>query len=179
MRHHHLFVAAALLPITASGATEPKAGKADQARPAALVRLVNCRTKAAVMDRLACYEKEVAAIDAAEARKDLVIVDREQLRSTRRTLFGLVLPNLSVFGDNNDDRQQVTQLEAKIRSASQNPYGKWTLTLEDGARWAQSDSRNLSIEPRPGQTVKIRRAAMGTYFANVAGQVAIRVHRLR
>ena len=179
MRTYFLLAAAMLLPAATAAADQPGAPKVQHARPDTLVRLVNCRTVAEPGERLACFDREVAALDAAEARRDLVVVDREQRRKTRKTLFGLTLPNLSVFGDDNEDQQQVSTLEAKIRSVSQNPYGKWILTLDDGARWAQTDTRDLPLDPRPGQVVKIRRAAMGSYLANVAGQVGMRVERVR
>ncbi|HWH17929.1 MAG TPA: hypothetical protein VNT77_06275 [Allosphingosinicella sp.] len=140
---------------------------------------MDCRAIADESERLACYDREVAALDAAEARREVVMVDRQQLRETRRTLFGLTLPNLSVFGDDNEDEEGVSQIEAKIRSAAQTPVGKWILTLDNGTRWVQTDSRNLAIYPQPGHAIKIRKAALGSYLANIAGQTAIRVERSR
>lgn len=148
-------------------------------RPEALKRLAACRSIASESERLACYDREVAAVDAAEARKDLVVVDREQLKKTRRTLFGLALPNLSIFGDDSPDQEGVTRIETSIKSLSQTPDGKWVFVLEDGAQWTQSDSRNLPIDPKAGQPIVIRKAAMGSYLANVNKQVAIRVRRAR
>lgn len=148
------------------------------ARPEALSRLVDCRTVADTAERLACYDREVAALDAAEARRELVIVDRQQIRKTRNTLFGLSLPSLSIFGDDSPGEEGVSRIESKIKSFSQNSLGKWTFELLDGARWVQIDSRNLSADPRAGQEIKIRKAAMGSYLANVNGQIAIRVRRV-
>jgi hypothetical protein len=148
-------------------------------RSAALSRLVDCRGIAAAEERLACYDREVAALDAAETRKDVVVVDREQLRKTRRTLFGLTLPNLSIFGDDSPDEEGVQQITAKIKSVSRMPRGEWVFELEDGARWVQTDSRELPIWPKPGHEIAIRKAAFGSYLANVNDQIAIRVERLR
>ena len=149
-------------------------------RPPALKRLVDCRAVADQQQRLACYDREVAALDAAEARKDLVVVDREQIRKTRRTLFGLPLPDLGIFGDDaGGDEEEVTRLESKIKAAAQRPDGKWILTLETGGVWVQTDTRDLATYPRPGHDIRIRKAALGSYFANVNKQVAIRVQRLR
>ncbi len=152
---------------------------ANTERPAALKRLTDCRSIADQAQRLACYDREVAAVDTAEARKDLVVVDREQLKKTRKTLFGLTLPNLSVFGDDSPEGEGTSRIEGKIKTVSQTPYGKWIFDLEDGARWAQTDSKDLPIFPKPGHEIKIRKAAVGSYLANVNGQVAIRVQRLR
>lgn len=165
--------------IALGAATLGAAQPAKTSRPEALNRLTACRALADATERLACYDREVAAVDAAEARKDLVVVDREQLRKTRRTLFGLTLPNLSVFGDDNDDEEAISRLESTIKRASQTPYRKWVFTLEDGAQWEQTDSRNLGVTPKPGDSIKIRKAVLGSYLANVKDQVAIRVRRLR
>ena len=161
-------------PTAAAQAQQPPAE-----RPAALSRVVQCRSIASTEERLACYDREVAAMDAAEASRELVVMDRQQIRRTRRSLFGLSLPNLGIFGDDNEDEEEASRIESTVASASQNGAGKWVIELADGARWVQSDSRNLSIEPRRGHSVRIRRAAMGSYLANVNGQTAIRVRRLR
>jgi hypothetical protein len=167
-------VAAALL---VSPAVAQRVG--DKGRSQVLSKVVDCRKLSDSQERLACYDREVGAMEAAEARQDLVVVDREQLRKTRRTLFGLTLPNLSVFGDDNEDGEGVDRIDTSIKRLAQTPYGKWIFTLEDGAQWEQIDSRDLPITPKAGQNIRIRRAAMGSYLANVKDQVAIRVRRMR
>lgn len=144
--------------------------------PEALTRVTNCRTVTAAEERLACYDREVAALQTAQSSGQIVAMDRQQVRRTRQSLFGLALPNLDVFGDHSDD--EAARIESTIRSATQNGAGKWIIELEDGARWVQVDSRDLSIYPRSGHNVRIRRASMGSYLANIAGQVAIRVRRI-
>lgn len=170
-----LLLAASGLLAHHAAAQQPAEGTRSQV----LSKVVDCRKLTDGGERLACYDREVAAMEAAESRKDLVVVDRDQLRKTRRTLFGLTLPNLSIFGDDNDDQEGVQGIETTIKAVSQDPYGKWLFTLEDGARWAQSDSLTLPVDPRPGHPIKIRRAAMGSYLANVREQKAIRVRRIR
>lgn len=157
----------------------PAAAQKAEPRSQALTRLVDCRKLADPAERLACYDREVAAFDAAAARRDVVVVDREQLRKTRRTLFGLSLPNLSVFGDDNTDEEGIQTIDTTIKSLNQTAVGKWVITLADGAVWEQIDSRDLPIRPRPGHAIKIRRAAMGSYLANIKNQTAIRVRRMR
>lgn len=169
-------VLTALLCVTlpASAQQRPRAG---QDRPAVLGRVVQCRTIASAEERLACYDREVAAMDAAQSSGELVAMDRQQVRRTRRSLFGLSLPNLGVFGDDGDE-EEASRIESTVRSATQNAEGKWVITIEDGARWLQIDSRNLNFPPRPGQPIRIRRASLGSYFANVNNQTAIRMRRV-
>lgn len=170
-----LAVAAAAL-IAAPAASQPR-GEA-QPRPAALSRVVECRSIASAEERLACYDREVAAMDAAESSRELVVMDRTQIRRTRRSLFGLSIPDLGIFGDDNEDEEESSRIESTVRSATQNGNGRWIIELEDGARWMQADSRNLPIEPRRGHSVRIRRASLGSYLANVNNQTAIRMRRI-
>ena len=150
-----------------------------QERPQALTRVLDCRALQSAEERLACYDREVAALQQAEETQQLVVMDRQQVRQTRRTLFGLALPNLGLFGDDTPDQEGVSEIQSTLRNAVQNPYGKWILTLEDGARWIQLDSREFGREPRAGHPIRIRRAAMGSYMANIDNQIAIRVRRER
>lgn len=149
-----------------------------QERPAVLSRVVQCRAIAAEAERLACYDREVATLDQAQASGELLAMDRSQVRRTRRSLFGLTVPNLGIFGDDNEDEEEASRIETTIRSATQNANGKWIIELADGARWLQIDSMNLNIRPRQGQPIRIRRAAMGSYLANVNNQTAIRMRRM-
>lgn len=173
-----IYVSAALVSFCLP-AFDAVAQKPSESRPQALKKLIECRSIADQTPRLACYDREVAAVDAAEARKDLVVVDREQLRETRRSLFGLTLPNLAVFGADSPDQEEFSRIESRIKSVSQLPDGKWTFVLEDGARWVQNDSRELAVYPKSGHPIAIRKAAIGSYLANVNKQTAIRVTRVR
>jgi hypothetical protein len=109
-------------------------------------------------------------------------MDRQQVRKTRRSLFGLALPDLGVFGDS-DNRDGDSAIETTIRSVRQGPDGKWLFDLAEGGRWVQLDSREFIVDPAAGQPIRIRRAAMGSYLANVNKQVnpniAIRVRRVQ
>ena len=171
------FAAAALV---AAAATPAFAQLTAGERPEALNNLLACRALEGADARLACFDREVAAFEAAQAANQLVVMDRQQVRRTRRSLFGLVLPDLGIFGDNNADPEEaVAEIQTTIRSASQNALNKWVIVLEDGARWIQLDTRTLPRDPRGGMPIRIRRAAMGSYLANIDDQTAIRIRRER
>lgn len=173
---------AAAMALLVSGvpAVAQQSGAAQRAAPPeAFTRAIQCRTIADPQERLACYDREVAALAQAEQQNEIRVVDRQEVRRTRRSLFGIALPDLGgIFGDNQDG-DSVNEINTTIRSARQDPYGKWHFVLEDGAQWQQIDSRNLSSDPRPGQPIRIRRAAMGSFLANVNRQIAIRVRRVQ
>lgn len=139
--------------------------------------MIDCRNIADAGARLACFDREVTAVTGAESRGDLIVIDRAKVRTARRTLFGLSVPDLGIFGGG-DEEEGVNRIEGKIAAVGRSPDGRWTFRLADGARWVQADSRELAGDPAPGQAIAIRKAAMGSFLANVNKQVAIRVRRV-
>ncbi len=152
-----------------------------QADPQGLRALAACRDISDAEGRLACYDREALAIQQALVRGDLIALDREEVRKTRRSLFGFSLPATRLFskdeGREETDKETVDNLSTVVKSARQLPRGRWTIELEEGGTWTQIDDRKLAIYPRPGHKIEIRRAALGSYLANVNGQIAIRVRR--
>jgi hypothetical protein len=151
---------------------------AKRERPPIITRLVDCRAIASAAERLACYDREVAAVDQAVASDTLMVMDRQQVRKTRASLFGLTLPNLGIFSDGEGDEEGIARIETTIKRVSTNPNGQWILELADGARWMQIDSRTMGADPRANDKIVIRKAAMGSYLANIGRATAIRVRRI-
>jgi hypothetical protein len=147
-------------------------------RAAPVQQIYNCRTITDPGERLACYDRSVAALEVAEAKREVTIADKEVIKETRRGLFGFSLPRIGLFGGDGDD-EQVKEIEAVVKSASIDRSGKYRIVMEDGAVWQQIDTTRLPREPKPGQKVKIKVASLGSYFANVNGQRAIRMKRDR
>jgi hypothetical protein len=146
------------------------------ARNAALQQLADCRKITAAEARLDCYDAAAAAFETAEAQGDIVVVDREQARAVRRQAFGFQLPSLSLF-DKGGAPEPIDEVNLKIDSAVRDGHGKWTLVLEGGQVWRQIDGGELSRDPKPGMTARIKSAALGSYKLFVGGSMAIRVHR--
>ncbi len=148
-----------------------------QSRPPVFEELVNCRAIADPAARLTCYDAKVAAIDEAEKKDELVLADKTAMKEARQGLFGFSIPKLKIFGNDGKEDEKF-ELTAKIDSAYQASYGKWTIVLDSGARWVQIDTTVMRKDPQRGMEIKIRAAAMGSYFANVEGQRAIRMRRV-
>lgn len=165
------------IPFNASHATQR-----DKAEPsAAFVKLLQCRGETDEKSRLACFDREVEAIEAARIRQDIVIVDKTEVSKARKSLFGLNLPDLGLFGggqsDESDKEEGVGFIDTTIASARQSTDGKWIIVLPDGARWMQTEYQMVRT-PKPGDTVRIKRGALGSFMANINGRPAIRVKRL-
>lgn len=176
MRTHWRMLLASGILLSCTAATG-KDDKLAQSRPPVFEELVSCRSIADPTARLACYDIKVAAIDEAEKKDELVLADKASMKEARRGLFGFSIPKLKIFGNDGKEDEKF-ELVAKIDSAYQVSYGKWTIVLEDGARWVQIDTQAMRKNPANGMEIKIRAAAMGSYFANIDGQRAIRMKRV-
>lgn len=169
------FAAAALLcasPAHAKDEDEP----AKRAAP--VQKIYDCRSIADDSARLACFDASVAELVVAEEKKEIRFADKALVKETRKGLFGFSLPRIGLFGGDGAD-EEVKEIEAVVKSVSIDRSGKYRIVMEDGAVWQQIDTTRLPREPKPGQKVKIRVAAMGSYFANVNDQRAIRMKRDR
>ena len=119
----------------------------------------------------------VAKMDKAETAGDIVVVDRQQVREAKREAFGFELPHFTLF-DRGEKPETIDRVSAVAESAYVNSEGKWTVVLEDGAKWVQIDSENVEKAPRKGSKIEIRKASLGSYFLNIDGQRAIRARRV-
>jgi hypothetical protein len=174
-----LLLAAALLLLPASAALGQARTEAP-ARPELFEALVRCRSLTDDAARLQCFDNAAAALQAAAERRDVVVVDRAQVRESRRRLFGLALPRLPIFGGRDDDEEEeeeINSIESNIVSAQQFGYGRWIVRLEDGSTWAQTDDNVIAARPRAGQPVRVNRGALGSYMMRVNGQPGVRVRR--
>ena len=142
--------------------------------PAVYKTVVDCKAVADSAARLACYDAAVAAMDAAQRGKDLVVTDRAAIREARRGLFGLSLPRIRLFGDGGDD--QIKEINGKLSAVRSANDGMAIFVLEDGARWKQTDGRPSFA--KSGDPIRIRRTALGGFMANIKGDVGVRVIRL-
>jgi hypothetical protein len=149
----------------------------QEVRPAIFEELVACRSIVDAGERLACYDSRVAAMDEAEKKDELVLADSNSMKEAKRGLFGFSIPKLKIFGNDSVEEEKFV-LVAKIDSAFQTGNGQWTIILDDGARWVQVDTQTFVRNPAKDMEIKIREAAMGSYFANIAGQRAIRMRRV-
>lgn len=142
--------------------------------------MIACRTVADSGERLACYDRNAAAFATARDTRQLVVVDREKVRETRRSLFGLTLPRINLFGNGKDDdadEEEIREVNSTVRSVSVGQFGLYGVTLADGSVWRFTDQ--MTFAPRPGDPIKIERAALGSFKGSVKGRVAVKIRRDR
>ena len=127
----------------------PSASQRSNRKPARpRRRSTPCLLAAALTDsaeRLACYDK-AAAGDRRSGRQaaTLVVFDRESVRKTKRGLFGFSIPNLGIFGDD-DNEVEIKQVDGEIASTAFNADGGYIFRLADGSRWSQMDGKPIAL----------------------------------
>ncbi len=165
----------ALLPLGAEAAPRP---------PAVLQKIADCRTVAGDAARLACYDAAAAALGEATAKEDIVVLDREAVRETRKGLFGFTLPRLPFFGGDQGDkrakgdvaREEINEIDGVAAAVRAVGYRQFRIVLEDGAVWATTEAISVDI-PRVGSKIHIKRAALGSYLLKVDGGRAVKAMR--
>lgn len=153
----------------------------QQPRPEIFTKLLDCRALADSTARLACYDRQVGEMESASQRDEVVVLDKTELKKTRRSLFGFSFPKLPFLGGTDDEDKQgnaeAAKIEAKITSVRSLGYGKWAFKLEDGAQWETTEAIAFRT-PKSGQPIVIKRAAMGSFMGSVNGWPSVRMRRV-
>ncbi len=141
--------------------------------PKGVQALNDCRAVAEALSRLACYDQAMAALEASIKTKDVVVIDRAELRQNKRRGFGLPFTERTVLG-------AAAEPEAKEQSARINGIalvGQFLqFTLDNGAVWRATEAS--FNEPKLGSSVTIKRGALGSFrlvFPNVPAVTAKRI----
>ena len=171
-----IFIITAMIAIT--GPAEAK-GK-QKAAPSPLVAAIDrCRQITDSAQRLACYDTAANALVQAANSGAVAVVDQNEIRKARHSLFGFTLPKIPFFsGDETADEVQ-KQLDSTITSVHMLANGYYRIVIADNnAVWETSDSSISFDPPRVGQKITIVRGAMGNYFLRINGQIGVRGRRV-
>jgi hypothetical protein len=155
------------------------AQQASTATATPVTKVVECRKIAAPDARLRCYDTAVDTLTAAVSGGSIVVVDREDVRKTRRSLFGFTLPKLPFFQGDKSQDDTPNNIEAVIKSVRTLPNDKYVIELDSGAVWQTLQEASLQMTPRAGQKIRISAGALGSYRVSVAGRPALRAMRIR
>lgn len=155
--------------------------KEPTARPVQIQELYACRDIVDSTARLACFDREVGELSAADTNREISFADQATMKKARRGLFGFSLPNLGPLfgGDDDKEEERITSIDSTIKAVSTNAAGKYRLTLEDDAIWVQIDGIGTVFDVRPGRKINIKAAALGSYLARIDGGRAFRIRRER
>jgi hypothetical protein len=174
MRLHLIFAVLTVIavPLMARAEEAPKV-------PGQIAALQACRAKADAAERLACYDKAVDVLSAATASRDLVVIDKAEVKQARKGLFGFTLPRIpflsSKEGDPDDDADS-RELQTTVVSARRWNRIYWRFSVEGGGTWETTEDKRGFTDPKPGASVIIERGTLGAYYAKIGrgGRAAVR-----
>jgi hypothetical protein len=175
--------AAAIFSVAALtlGLAGPLAAEDDKPESSYVTALRECQSKTDPNERLACFDSAVASIVSASSEGEVRVVDREEVRQTRRKLFGFALPDFGIFGSN--DNEEPTQEDefaslqttiTGVRAAS----GTYVITTQEGAQWQLDEVPSRLMRPKPGQSLEIKKGALSSYFLRINGQKGVKGRRI-
>lgn len=165
-------------------AAAPLAAQDERDESSYVAALRDCQGKTDPTERLACYDAAVGSIVSASSEGEVTVVDREDVRKTRRKLFGFALPDLGIFGGASDKEdpaqvEEFTTLQTTIAAVRSGAEGGYIITTEEGAEWQLSEVPARLLRPRVGQPIEIRAAALSSYFLRINGQKGVKGRRVR
>lgn len=167
-----LAVTALASPALAQGRNKP----APPPSPELFEALDACRAVTESAQRLACFDATSAKLSEAVDAKQIVVIEEKEVKKTKRSLFGFRLPDLSIFGGNENDSEEDKTLVTTIKAVGQVAGGRWNIAIPEGAVWQTTEA--MSINPAVGDAIEIKSGMMGGYFVKVRNKRAVRAKRI-
>lgn len=146
------------------------------ARPPVVSDLTACRSISDTNARLACFDTAAETFDTSLTSGELLVVDRRQATAARRQAFGSTTAPADILQPPREE-DRIDSISATLVSAIQDRNGRWTFALDDGSTWVQTDTDRVRIVNRAGETVRVRRGALGSYLLVVGRSGVVRVRR--
>lgn len=150
---------AALIFVTTAGALGA-AELPDQFKPCVAVRRDS--------ERLACYDRAVAAIEPGAAAP----------APSAEDMFGANDETEKSPEDSDKKRDELRQISGSVISTRHGDDGMIVVTLDNGQVWRQQDG-NVTLTIESGDTVSVVRASMGTFRITDKRGRSARFKRLR
>lgn len=174
----HKRAASPLTAVVLALCATPALAQTDQADPSVdyLESLKSCQAIAEDAARLACFDSAVGGMVAASDAGDVQVIDREDVRETRRSLFGFSLPKISLFGDDEEEEELFTTTVASVRYTSSRSA---RITTAEGAVWEMNNIPRNRREFEPGDEIEFKEASLGFYFLRIGGQTGVKGKRVQ
>jgi hypothetical protein len=115
--------------------------------------------------RLACYDEAFGRVAPAAATAAAPARTEKD--------FGLSVEQRTVD-------KEPSELVAKVASVQAHSHvGRWIVVLDNGQVWEQRETTSEARRPRPGDTVTISKASLGSYLLASPGRGSSRIRRIR
>ena len=152
----------------------------EKPAPSPLVSAIDrCRQITDPMQRLACYDSAAGALVQATNSGTVAIVDQNEVKKVRHSLFGFSLPKIPFFSGDTTSNEAQNQLDTTITKVTALNNGYFRIVIADNnAVWETTDDYASFDPPKPGQKIEIVRGALGNYFLRINGQLGVRGRRV-
>lgn len=147
-----------------------------------LSALYACQALVGSAEKLSCFERETAALQARESGREVVVIDEAQAVELKKESFGFSLPSLpklklpSLGGG--DGPEEVRLPVKSVRKVGRD----YVVEMQNGQVWRQIGG-DINRVPRGDLEAIIEEAALGSYrlrLSNGKGRSkALRVRRVR
>lgn len=159
-------------------AAQPSQASGPQSRH--LTAIEACRAIGVDAARLACFDREAAALVSASRSGELSVVNRADMRTARRSLFGFALPKLPFFAGDKSADEVPDVLDSTIISARAIANGRYRMQIAAGdAVWETTEPSDRLTAPRAGEKIVIRKGPLGSYFLRINGQNGVKGRRVK
>ncbi len=170
-------VAIGLAPLLIGAAPDTAQNAADAGQSVLLIdKITACRAIDNAERRLTCFDEAAAALAKARSDRQMVVLDRGEVREKRQSLFGLRLPEIQLFGRDEAKEPEIREVRSKVVRLSRYGRDQWTVWLEQGGVWRTTEKARF--DPEVGEQVRIFKAAMGSFRASFNNNLAVRIERV-
>lgn len=154
-------------------------------RPDFLDELKRCKLLDDDKERLACFDAKTGEMIAASEAGEVRVVDREEVVQTRRSLFGLNVPEVGVLEKTEQEREKEKRegkselFETTITGVRYQSATRAQITTAEGAVWEMNNIPSRLRRIEPGDEAVFKPASLGFYFIRIDGQMGVKGRRIR
>lgn len=149
------------------------------ADPDYLEELKKCQVLSDDIQRLDCFDSAVNAIVVANDAGDVQVIDRADVRETRRSLFGFALPDIKLFGGDAGEEEDDELFRTTITNVRYFSAKKAQFTTAEGAVWEMRNIPRRLRDIEPGHEVEFKPASFGYFFVRINGQMGVKGRRIQ
>jgi hypothetical protein len=174
------FIGFGLSAATVSNAQEPSKDRPEVSNTPLIGKLETCTGIADDAERLACFDREVAALVGATNDGAVKVVETEDIKNARKKLFGYSLPDVGIFAkDDKEDEEGSNRLTSTVTKVRKVGAKEWHFWIEEGnAKWRVKSTSMRFRPPKVGDEVEFKPATMGTYWIRLNGRKGARGNRI-
>lgn len=132
--------------------------------------LLACAALGNSSERLGCYDRVADRLRSDRSHQPAPVAD------PAKDMFGMKAPTEPPAAKA-AERSALNSVSARVTSLREGPQGGVTLELDNGQAWQQLGSSDLRLDV--GDTVKISRAALGSFWLTTPAKLGARVTRIR